>query len=535
MNPRLKYLSFIFLLTLLSSCASPATPPPVYLPFNLVTQDPNASPTPTPFQPAPFNGTAYISPTPLATNTPITSPTNASTATNLPATLTQVPAQPVEVVLPTDTPTNPTVPTSSRTNYILYTSLDFANRSLTSDETIRYYNTTGATLYDMVLSVQPNLYSNCFSLTAVAQDGTTVNAFDLNTQRLSLTLPQPLQPGTATTITLGFSLSLPYKQGDKPFGYDFNQINLTDWYPFVVPYSNGWILHDPLSYGEHLVYDSSDVEVNLKVNDPDVIVAASGLEEANGEWTRYRIYGARTFALSASNEFLVKESAVGSTVIRSYYFTGYDGGAEGILNAAVAEIGLFNAKFAPFPYGSLAIVQADINDGQEYDGLVFVASDFYSQYGGSTKSNLITIGVHEIAHQWWFGLVGDDQAMEPWLDEAMSVYSERIFYEFNSPRNLAWWWSSRVNYYGPSGYVDNSIYSGGSFRPYTNSVYLNGASFIEDLRTRIGDDAFYAFIKDFAARFSYRRATTYDFFNVLREHTTTDFSDLMTAYFQGTY
>ncbi len=526
---RITHYAFLFLI--LSACASPTTPAPIYLPLNLVTQDPGATSTPTPFQPAPIQGTTYLSATPFPTSVP----TDTLTATLIPPTLTQVPTQPIEIVLPTDTPNVRPIPTSTRTNYILYSTLDFAGRSISTDETIRYYNTTGTTLYDLVLAVEPNLYSNCFALVSVKQDGADVGSYNLNTQQLTLTLPQPLQPNTATTITLSFNLTLPYKQGDDPFGYDFNQINLTDWYPFVVPYINGWVLHDPLPYGEHLVYDSADVELNLKVNDSAVIVAASGLQEPNGEWTRYRIYGARTFALSASDEFLVKESAVGATVIRSYYFAGYDGGAEGILNAALAEIGLFNAKFAPFPYGSLAIVQTDINDGQEYDGLVFIASDFYGQYGGSAKSNLITIGVHEIAHQWWFGLVGNDQALEPWLDEALSVYSERIYYEYNSPRNLAWWWSARVDYYGPAGYVDNSIYAGGSFRPYTNSVYLNGARFIEDLRIRIGDDAFFAFIKDFATRFSRSRATSNDFFNVLREHTTTDFSDLMRAYFQGNY
>ena len=74
-------------------------------------------------------------------------------------------------------------------------------------------------------------------------------------------------------------------------------------------------------------------------------------------------------------------------------------------------------------------MQADLNDGQEYDGLVFLATKFYNEYDDSARSNLVAIGVHEIAHQWWFGLVGNDQAMEPWLDEAMAVYSEAIFYQ----------------------------------------------------------------------------------------------------------
>ena len=148
----------------------------------------------------------------------------------------------------------------------------------------------------------------------------------------------------------------------------------------------------------------------------------------------------------------------------------------------------------------------------------------------------MTIGVHEIAHQWWFGLVGNDQALEPWLDEAMALYSERIFYEFtNAGSYLDWWWDFRVNYFNPGGYVDTTIYNGGALRPYTNAVYLNGAYFMEAFRTRLGDDDFYRFLKDYAARFSRGRATSYDFFAVARQHTNKDLSDLLAKYFQGSY
>jgi len=503
----------------LFSCA-PATQPPNFAPFNLVTQDPNASPTPTPFQPLAVSETLV----PTATSVP-------TDTQGPPATSTVTPPAPPPPSAATEAPSAP----STRTNYILFATLDFANRTVSVEETIRYHNTAGVALTDVVLSVQPNRYQNCLSLTAVKQDNVALESYGLNDQRLTITLPQPLQPGAATTLSLGFNLSLPYKQAEGLFGHDFNQINLTDWYPFIVPYSGGWILHDPMPFGEHLVYEASDLEVNLKT-DAGVVVAASAPAESNGEWTRYRLYGARTFVLSASDEFLMSESAVGSVVIRSYYFDGYQGAGEGILNAAVQAVGLYDVKFAPYPYETLSVVQVDIHDGQEYDGLVFLSTDFYGQYGGSKRSNLVTIGVHEIAHQWWFGLVGNDQALEPWLDEAMAVYSERIYYEFtNAASYLDWWWDFRVNYFNPSGFVDTSIYEGGSFRAYTNAVYLDGAYFMEAFRARLGDDDFYRFLEDYASRFGRGRATGNDFFAVAREHTDKDLSDLIGKYFQRSY
>jgi hypothetical protein len=401
------------------------------------------------------------------------------------------------------------------------------------DETIRYTNGTGVALGEIVLAVEPNL-SGGFTLENILLDGNPLN-FDLSGQRLTVYLPQALQPSAQLNLAMRFRISIPAKAKDHPYGYDANQVNLTDWYPFIVPYSNGWVLHDDYYLGEHLVYDSSDFEVNIKTTDGGVRIAASALEQPNGEWTRYILSGARTFAFSASDQFQVVDAVAGGATIRSYYFTGYETEGAAILNAAVREIGLFETQFAPFPYPSLSIVQADLNDGQEYDGLVFLATSFYDQYDGSARSNLIAIGVHEIAHQWWFGLVGNDSAMEPWLDEALCVYSEAIFYRYIYPNSYDWWWNFRVNYFGPSGYVDTTIYEGGTFRGYVNAAYLNGANFLEALNYRMGEDAFFAFLRDYASRYGRGHATAYDFFAVARQNTTADISDLIAAYFKGSY
>ena len=510
----------LLLLFLLAACTLPTTanvPAPTLV---MVTVDPNASPTSTPFQPAsgmlaPAEAATLIpSFTPLPpTNTP--PPTLAFTATSLPA-LTSAPA-------------------SARTQYTLYALLDYAGHQLGADETIHYTNQTGVTLGELVLAVEPNLRGG-FLLENVMLDGNPLT-YDLNGQKLTVHLPQGLAPGAQISLAMRFRIDIPAKIKEHPYGYDVDQVNLTDWYPFIVPYSNGWILHDPSALGEHLVYDAADFEVNLKTTAADVVIAASGMAdpEPNGEWTRYRLTGARTFAISASDQLLMYDASAGAAQIRSYYFPGYETQGAAILNAAVRAVGIYEAKFGPYPYGSLSVVQADLNDGQEYDGLVFLATKFYNEYDGSARSNLVAIGVHEIAHEWWFGLVGNDQAMEPWLDEALCVYSEAIFYKYIYPNSLDWWWNFRVNYFGPSGYVDMNVYEPPTFRAYVNASYLNGANFMEALNYRMGDDAFYAFLQDYTSRYGRSRATAYDFFAVARQHTTADISDLIAAYFRGSY
>jgi hypothetical protein len=118
------------------------------------------------------------------------------------------------------------------------------------------------------------------------------------------------------------------------------------------------------------------------------------------------------------------------------------------------------------------------------------------------------------------------------LDEALGVYSEHIFYENTAPGLLSWWWNYRVLFFEPSGWVDTTVYAGGSFRTYVNAVYLTGALFLQDLRDRIGDAAFLAFLSDYAAREDRQIATADDFFSILREHTDAYLDDLIAAYFQ---
>jgi hypothetical protein len=489
---------------ILTACTLPASHPPApSLDLVLVTVNPGASLTPTPFQPAP-----------AATAAPVV----------LPA--------PSETLPPTQPPAAASLPAGTRPQYTFYINLDYYTRQAAVQQTIQYPNQTGAPLEALVLSVQPNLWPNCFLLDSVTQEETPLNV-TLNGQHMTVALLRPLQPGETATLSLGYQLNLPAKKFEGTFGYLGYQLNLTNWYPFVVPYdpAQGWILHDPWAFGEHLVYDSADFDLYLSLAEGSekVIVAASSPGMDDGEWIHYRLEGARTFVLSASDQFKVVESGLGSLPIRSYYF-GKQGAGERIASAATQAVAIFQSRFGPYPYPSLSIVATESPDGQEFDGLVFLSEDFYAQYQGGIKNNLVSVGVHEVAHQWWFGLVGSDQALEPWLDEALATYSERVFYEHYDL--TTWWWGFRVNYFSPAGWVDTNIYDGIAFRPYTNAVYLRGAKFIEALRLRMGDKAFFAFLQDYAARHAHSRAASEDFFAILREHTDADISDLLAAYFQ---
>jgi len=518
---RLRTTLISLLIIFLTGCAGATTAAPLSVAdIYLVTANPNATSTPTPFQPLlPTDTPTALPPTDTTTPLPPTL-TPLPSATSLPPTATQPPATPQPV---------------SHTQYLLFVTMDYAGHSLSVDQQTAFTNHSTDTLYELVLAVEPNFWSGGFNLRQLSVNGGLAN-YTLDSHRLTVSLPQPLPPEGSILLALSYDLYLPFKSSGLVYGYTDQQANLVDWFPFIVPYKAGvgWILHDVYPWGENLVYEASDFEVNLRFTDQDQpVVAASAPAEAVNGWTRYRLYSARTFTISMSPYYLIStEYADGGIPVNSYYFSGDDWGGQAVATRGAQAISVYASKFGPYPHSSLSVVETSLPDGMEFDGLVFISSQFYTHFDGTYANNLTVIGVHEIAHQWWFGLVGNDQTLEPWLDEAMAVYSEHIFFENTNPGLVTWWWNTRVNYYEPYGKVDTSVYNGGSFRTYTNAVYLEGAYFIDAVRSRVGDDAFFAFLQDYASQMGHKIATADDWFRILRAHTNVDISDIISKYFQ---
>jgi hypothetical protein len=479
-----------------------------------------------------------------------TQPSSEVTATTAPS-ATALPAE-------TTTPIPTLPPALERPQYVIDLQFNYSAKAAVVNQTITYPNWTGETLTNLILAVEPNLWSGGFSLTALAVDGVSITSFKIEnqTQRLEIPLPTPLPPSATLTITMSYGLILPQMQAysdpteirPQIYGYSDRQVNFVDWYPFIVPYiqGQGWVLHNPWFYGEHLVYDVADFDVTVSFTDGSTPqIAASGAEvEPETEATatpqgtdsrRFTLQAGRTFALSMSTDYKIATQTVGDVKVFAYYFAFYDEEGEALLQATAQALQVFNEKFGPYRHKTLSAVQGDFNDGMEFSGFYFISRDYFNLYNGTPENYLVTIGVHETAHQWWFDAVANDQGIEPWLDEALSTYSEVIYYESVYPDLVDWWWGYRYFEFLEAGFVDTQVYDGGGQRPYWDKVYLTGARFFQELRERVGDEIFFAFLKDYYAQYAGKRATAVDFFRVFREHSAADISDLMMKYFQKTY
>ena len=462
--------------------------------------------------------------------TPITTTTSAPTRTSTP-----VPTD--RAIIPPAT----SVPIPQRPDYKLIITFDYDHHFVSVDETILYPNHTGERLDSLTLAIAANLWPNCFRLESIFVNGISVSDFALDGHRLDIPLPSLLEPATVTELHLRYSLSLPYADQAhslraRIFGYGDLQTNLTNWYPFVVPFVDSqWVIHEPWSHGEYLVYPLADFVVDLKFVNPEnaPIVATSGVPSPNGEYTRYTLTEGRAFAISASRDFEVASLKVEDVKISSYFFPVYKRAGEGALIVSKQAIEVFSERFGPYPHKTLSVVVADFMDSMEFSALYFHSRSFYDQFDGTAKNYLTFVAVHETAHQWWFEQVANDQALEPWLDESLATYSEAIFYETKYPELVPWWWSYRIDFFKPSGSIDIPVYQGQNDETYKHIVYFNGAHFLQDLRERIGDEAFYAFLRDYFMQGRGKIMNGDDFFRILDMHTTTDYSAIARGYFRN--
>jgi len=543
-RPSLLFL-FVSILLILNACASSDQ---VRLPVIVgPTVTPNLDPSPslTPFSPQ--GNIATTLPTIRATNpethtaTPqLVNSIETASALLSGATLTVTPAtgqvSSFLTPMPSAITTLTQIPASVPARYTLSVMMNYGMHTLNTDETIHYVNSTGSILNSMVLAVEPNLWKDCFSQSSMTVNGHDVGDFILNGDRLEIPLQKPIAPNDVLDFFIHFDLRLPAADVYHVFGYNDYQTNLVDWYPFIVHYvpGQGWLLHPPANVGEHLAYDVENFDMTLHLTDSNfhAVVAASAPAESITFGWRYRLESIRSFAFSVSAGYKMATTKVDGITVKSYFFDSESSQGQAVLDEVSKAVKTFDYLFGSNPYPSISIVESPFYDGMEYDGLFFLSRDYYTAENGTVLNDLVDIAVHETAHQWWFGSVGSDQAMEPWLDEALATYSERLFYEQNYPDVTAWQ-AFRIDAYNPSGWVDTDIYHGVDFRTYANAVYLRGAQFLQALRMRVGDETFFAFLKDYATQMSGKLSTSIDFFRILREHTNVDISDLLAEFFQS--
>ena len=447
-------------------------------------------------------------------------------------------------------------------NYKIDVELDFDNYSYSGEQWTTYVNNTDVDLDEIYFHLYPNAFKSLETapilFSQVNENPISYDEGFINIKSISIgtvdldyeidkevatilkvKLDKKLLSGEKTIINLKYNVKLP--SAKDRFGYGEEIINLGNWYPIACVYDdNGWNLDPYYKLGDPFYSDISNYQVTIK-SDKDIVIASSGnilQEEVLKTHKKYHIEGKliRDFAWAASPDFNVLEKESNGTKIKLYYRDKNSTMAKRSLIMGEDALNTFSKLFGKYPYGQYSIVMTEFPSGMEYPGLVFIGEDFFSPRYIDILEQII---VHETAHQWWYGLVGNNQVKEAWLDEALTTYSEVLYNDeiYGKDKgkdyfiqNIKIGYEYGKTYLGEDEIVNKPLDKFYSWDDYGILVYTKGAMFINQIKEEYGREVLLNILKTYFERYKFANATTEDFIGVCEEITGNDFTEIVNTW-----
>jgi aminopeptidase N len=184
--------------------------------------------------------------------------------------------------------------------------------------------------------------------------------------------------------------------------------------------------------------------------------------------------------------------------------------------------------FGPYPFADYQLVVTDdeLEDPIEAQGMSIFGANHLD--GRRTHERLLA---HELAHQWFGNSLTIADWRHIWLNEGFATYAEWLWSEAAGGRSAAAHareWHAHV----AARPADLLLADPGPARMFDERVYKRGGLVLHALRDRIGDDRFFALLRDWTTRYRYATVTTAQFVELARRHATTDLSAFFTAWLE---
>lgn len=372
-------------------------------------------------------------------------------------------------------------------------------------------------------------------------------------------LPRPVGPGETLVLEIDFESRLP--RGTLRTGWKDDFVFAGQWYPKLAKATGeGWRAR-PFQASTEFFADFGDYDVTLLL--PDEVkgkVAVTGrvvaeTEEADGRVrVRSRAEDVHDFAFAFSPRFEVKRETVapkGLPKVEVLLFLQPDHrrSRERYLRAVREGLALYGTWLTPYPYPTLSVVDPPTGSGaeaMEYPTLFTGGTTWLSPAAEGEPGALV---LHELAHQWFQGVVASDEASEAHLDEGLvSWISARAATRlFGSPSPIVEAFGIPIPLRSlkrplPEGdsqdALDQAVFSRSdptlreTWRSLDDAAvrtnaYSRTALLLESVARTTGEQPLLAALKEYARRFAFRHPTTNDFLAVLGEVAGSDARDLV--------
>ncbi len=458
-----------------------------------------------------------------------------------------------------------------KVDYKIYCSLDDENHTLKITEVLTYYNNSPVCLETLYLHLYANAYKD--NNTDFAKELKKMGSYKFlkakNSERgwididsvksmkgqldfiidetiMGVILDKPLSPGDSVVLQIDAILKIP--KIFSRLGYKGKHYEIVQWYPKPCVFDDkGWHKQGYHALGEFYgEFGNFDVSIELPA---DYMVAGSGIiidsskVENNRKVVHFSAENVHDFAWVCDKDFEIAKREVDGVEIEVYYIRKQKRKWENAGEYAVDAVNRYNKWFGRYPYKKLSIVQGYFGGGMEYPNLVIIGG---SEDRLTRQFELVVI--HEIAHQWFYGILGSNEMDEAWLDEGFTSYAEARYFVDKYGAENSFFKSSFIPGM-PHDYINRLMYyitlTNGLERPiltkatefvgnpigYQVIAYSKPALFLRYLEAYLGTNTFDTILKRYFEEFKFRHPHSEDFIRICEEVSGRDlqqfFNDLL--------
>ncbi len=455
------------------------------------------------------------------------------------------------------------------TTYAIDVILNDEKKEIDGSEKINYKNNTGASLDFLCFHLYPRAFregavikpytslteASCFP-NGVSFGNIEIMSVKVNDKSaefsysgddediLNIVLGFDLQVNKSVNIDIDFKITIP--NSTHRFGWFNSNINLGNWYPIVCKYtSNGFDLSPYYSTGDPFFSDLANYEVNFTFPSKYQICSTGEFEKLNKNDTtiaNIKAKAVRDFAVTlAENGKIVSEEVSGTKV----FYMGYEKDAEfdKFLEVSKDALIYFEEKFGDYPYSTLSVVKTPfIYGGMEYPNIVFISDAV------DDELEYLKVIVHEIAHQWWYGIVGNDETHEAWLDESLAEFSTVLFFGNNPKYKMQYnelvhnALSSYLLYVDVIQTIKGEVNTKMNLAvnkyqndyEYSYMVYVKGVIMFDSLKNMVGEKQVVAGLKKYYQENKFEIATKDSFYSAFKKACHKDLDNFFDGYLDGT-
>lgn len=328
--------------------------------------------------------------------------------------------------------------------------------------------------------------------------------YQLTFDTLTIPLPSSLEKGGAADVRVSYRFTLP--EG----GFRWNRIEdrqlLAQWYPMLATFQNGrWNkeTYDPKS--ESYFTDFSDFKVRYRLPSGYSLISTADQDAPAGS-TQGTLEARRVkeFTVALAKTYASRSEMVDGVEVR-VFGNGQEQVLDEALEHAAACFRYLNEVIGPYPHRQFDIVLD--HEAMEYPGIVTTTAPDRAMPGHQWKH----VMAHEMAHNWFYGMVSNDPYVEGWLDEGLAEFTAAFLLHdaLGLPEAEAFASPERMARYGQIGYSNLPLHE---FQGIGSPLYGRPAMKLWGMFNLYGGKAAArGFLKSYFQHYAYKQVTTPEF------------------------